>query len=779
MASGRTRLLLLASLGLMVLVGLDQPLPEGLVLDPSSARSLTVSPRSGIEAEGVAYERLRGTRRSREGASVVVAAGRSFVKGHLIVAFRSEVEEPTRREVLRGISARTIRAIPGDISVVELGGDLTVTEARRVLSRRPEVRFAEPDLVYRAARLPNDSFFDQQWSLHNPDQIAPERGGADIDAPLAWDTGSGVDEVAVGVIDTGVAYDHPDLDGNIWTNPAEAAGTSGVDDDGNGYVDDIRGWDWVDDDSDPLDQQGHGTHVAGTIGAEGNNRSGTSGVNWNVSIMPLRVLDAGGSGSTSDVAAAFAYAARAGARIVNASLSGSGRSQALDSVISAYPETLFVVAAGNEASDNDVTPVYPCNYSQPNVLCVGATTRDDSLASFSNYGDSSVDLAAPGTRILSTLPSIDGVLTERFETLSRWTGTEIVQWAIAADAGGNYVTDSPVGPYAPAASSKLSLTDPIPLEDGRRCSLSYALKLDTEPRDDVLNVEVSDGRTWVSVGSWSGSTSDQWIDEAGEIPFEGSVDLRIRFRLASDSDSMVGDGAAIDDVSVVCTSSSFDGTEYAFYSGTSMATPHVAGAAALLLAIDPGSTATELADLIVSGADPIPGLNGKLRSAVRLDLAGSLRSLSPIATSPSMPVGVAPTLLPNAGGIGGYGASPTEESLPSPTATPAEPAPSPSSSERPETVTERAVSLRLRRHLVAKGRVGLSSGGDTRCRANVVVQILRRAQVVREAVTESDGSYRIRVGDRGGKYRARLREVRFEDGVLCSGARSPWRRHAH
>jgi subtilisin-like proprotein convertase family protein len=204
------------------------------------------------------------------------------------------------------------------------------------------------------------------------------------------------------VIDTGVDYTHPDLASNIWTNTDEVAG-NGIDDDGNGFVDDVRGWDFVNNDSDPMDDNGHGTHVAGTIGAVGNNGIGVTGVAWTASIMPLKFLDQSGSGSLSDAIKAIQYARVNGAKIINASWGGGGFSSALQSAITQFITSggLFVAAAGNEATNNDVTPSYPANYQ--GVISVGASTRTDTRASFSNYG-TSVDVFAPGQSILSTLP---------------------------------------------------------------------------------------------------------------------------------------------------------------------------------------------------------------------------------------------------------------------------------------------------------------------------------------------------------------------------------------
>ena len=264
----------------------------------------------------------------------------------------------------------------------------------------PNVAIVTPDFELTTQSIPNDPSFGSLWGLSNNGS----QGGllnADINIEPAWALGTAT-SIVTAVIDTGVDYTHPDLASNIWTNTDEVAG-NGIDDDGNGFVDDVRGWDFVNNDSDPMDDNGHGTHVAGTIGAVGNNGIGVTGVAWTASIMPLKFLDQSGSGSLSDAIKAIQYARVNGAKIINASWGGGGFSSALQSAITQFITSggLFVAAAGNEATNNDVTPSYPDNYQ--GVISVGASTRTDTRASFSNYG-TSVDVFAPGQSILSTLP---------------------------------------------------------------------------------------------------------------------------------------------------------------------------------------------------------------------------------------------------------------------------------------------------------------------------------------------------------------------------------------
>jgi subtilisin family serine protease len=337
-------------------------------------------------------------------------------------------QAPTRSEILvgfePGVSASAQRALLTTVgaSAEERFGAIrsfqaSVPSARRArvlaaLERDPRVRYAEPNVRFYADATPNDPSFGQLWGLANNGQTVNGSTGtadADIDAPEAWAVSTGNPAVTVGVIDTGIDYTHPDLAANIWINPGEdCAGcrNDGVDNDGNGYVDDWRGWDFINNDNDPFDDNGHGTHVAGTIGAVGDNGTGVAGVNWSVRLMPLKFLGSDGAGDAADALRAVLYASSMGAVVTNNSWGGDGYSQALaDGIATADSRgTLFVAAAGNNFSDNDASPNYPSNYELPNILAVASTTNRDARSWFSNYGLKSVDLGAPGSSILSTWP---------------------------------------------------------------------------------------------------------------------------------------------------------------------------------------------------------------------------------------------------------------------------------------------------------------------------------------------------------------------------------------
>ena len=329
-----------------------------------------------------------------------------YVLNELLVKFGEKTDEERIAEISSIIGAEVIKVFSLiQVHHLRIGSGITVKEAISRLNQNPDVIYAEPNYIVNIATTPNDPDLSQLWGLHNTGQT----GGtvdADIDAMEAWSVARGDATIVIGVIDTGVDYNHPDLAANIWTNPNEIPG-DGIDNDNNDYIDDVYGWDWVNDDNDPMDDHGHGTHCAGTIAAVGNNAIGVVGVNWHASIMSLKFISADGFGSTADAISAIEYATMMGAHVLSNSWGGGGRSTSLKAAIEASHAAgiLFVAAAGNDGRDNDVTPFYPASYDVPNVIAVAATDHNDALAEFSNFGATSVHLGAPGVGIYSTLPN--------------------------------------------------------------------------------------------------------------------------------------------------------------------------------------------------------------------------------------------------------------------------------------------------------------------------------------------------------------------------------------
>lgn len=269
----------------------------------------------------------------------------------------------------------------------------------------PRILSVEANYLVHTLQTANDPYFSEMWALRNTGQTGGT-AGADIDVLEAWDLTTGSSSVIVAVIDSGIDCSHPDLLDNIWTNPGEIAG-NGIDDDDNGYIDDVHGYDFFEGDGNPQDAAGHGTHCAGTIAACGNNNTGVTGVNWQCKLMACRFLDDSGAGSVADAVEAIDYAVSNGAKILNNSWGWTGFPSATlnAAIVNAKNHgVLFVAAAGNNGSDNDVTWHYPSNYEISNVIAVAATNHNDELAYFSNYGSETVHLGAPGVSILSTLP---------------------------------------------------------------------------------------------------------------------------------------------------------------------------------------------------------------------------------------------------------------------------------------------------------------------------------------------------------------------------------------
>jgi subtilisin family serine protease len=284
----------------------------------------------------------------------------------------------------------------------------------KMLSQLAGVQRAEPNYIYNYNLTPNDTQFGQLWGMRNTGQVVSGQtgvAGADIEAALAWDVSTGSTANVVGVIDTGVDYNHPDLAANIWSAPASFTVTVG----GRTITcaAGSHGYNAVANNCNPLDDNNHGTHVSGTIGARGNNASGVVGVNWTTRIMGLKFLNSAGSGNTADaiecinfaIQAKQRFGSTANVRILSNSWGGGGFSQALlDAINSANSNNmLFVAAAGNANSNNDTTPNYPSNYNAPNVLAVASTDNRDAKSSFSSFGATTVDLGAPGSGILSTV----------------------------------------------------------------------------------------------------------------------------------------------------------------------------------------------------------------------------------------------------------------------------------------------------------------------------------------------------------------------------------------
>ncbi|KXY78336.1 MULTISPECIES: S8 family peptidase [Bacillus] len=293
------------------------------------------------------------------------------------------------------------------IQLVKFHTDINMKELIQKLNKIPNIEYAEPNYIVYPAASSNDSYYNYLWGLKNIGQNIQGSVGIpniDINVEKAWTKTEGSPNITIGIIDTGIDINHPDLKNSIWKNPGEIPG-DGIDNDKNGYIDDIYGWDFVNNNNSVYDGTGdsHGTHVAGTIAAAKNNTIGVAGVAPKVKVMSLKFLGNNG-GTISNAIKAIEYAKNKGVKITNNSWGGGGFSQTLYSAIQ-QSNSLFIAAAGNNGNNTDQTPMYPAAYNLSNILSVASITNKGSLSSFSNYGKTSVDVAAPGTDILSTLPN--------------------------------------------------------------------------------------------------------------------------------------------------------------------------------------------------------------------------------------------------------------------------------------------------------------------------------------------------------------------------------------
>jgi subtilisin family serine protease len=559
--------------------------------------------------------------------SSALAGGRTpvrtggYAEGEVLVKFRADVSAASLEEAGAALGAVRVREFKRlGLHHLRLPAGFPVDEAVGMFRAHPDVEYAEPNYILRMNATPDDPYYSYIWALNNIGQTVEGVSGAwdaDIDAPEAWDTTTGSDSVLIAVMDSGIDYNHPDISPNMWQNPLETAGND-LDDDGNGYVDDVWGWDFFSGDSDPMDDVGHGTHVAGIIAAKGNNGTGSVGVNWTAKIMALKFLDINGMGYTSDVISAIEYASNEGAHVINCSFGGSNYSQALKDAIDASP-ALFVCAAGNTGSDNDAWNEYPAGFESSNILAVAASDQDDNLAYFSNYGATSVDVAAPGSNILSSITAPrPGEWFDDFEDadISDWSTDAAGSWTVENGA----LSDGP-GDYQNNADKWVR--QELFLSGKKGCGIEYTLTLQMEEGFDFLYLETStDLISWSTVQYHTGVLSGEYTSSS--LPSSGSGTLYVRFRLTSDG-TITSGGAYIDNVAVTCASENYDGSsEYSYQSGTSMAAPMASGVAGLIKAQNPQMTGIEIKERIISSVDALASLDGLLLSGGRINAANSL-----------------------------------------------------------------------------------------------------------------------------------------------------------
>jgi subtilisin family serine protease len=454
------------------------------------------------------------------------SADAAYAPGQVVVRYKPGTGPSDRNQALADVDATSSDTLPiPDAHVADLKPGESVADAVAKLNANPDVRYAEPNYIYKPTRTPNDTLFGQQWAQLNtgqtftPDSDGPPNSsitgipGVDMGATTAWDQTTGSANVLVGVADTGVIANHEDLEGNVRRDLARdfrADNPSQV--------------------NPGADANGHGTHVAGTIGAIGNNSRGVAGVSWNPGIVPLRVLNPEG-GPDAAFAAAFAYGGEAGLPIVNASLGGPGDAQIVRDAINLSPRTLFVIAAGNDENDNDgPTPTFPCSIPADNIICVAATNPRDGLASFSNFGRTTVDLGAPGTNILSTVPTFDTIRTAAF-TAGDWPNLPAV-WTLNPNVSLDAAWQANQDEVADLAGS-------ISLANRSGCSAVLQGEVDMTDFEAALTLERSldDGLTWETIDTIvtrRTNDSPSPLDDRVDMLADNAPDVQLRLHWATD-----------------------------------------------------------------------------------------------------------------------------------------------------------------------------------------------------------------------------------------------------
>ncbi|MCP4745179.1 MAG: S8 family serine peptidase [Desulfobacteraceae bacterium] len=578
------------------------------------------------------------------GTTTVYAGRQDYVPGELLVRFKPGQRQTGAKDYAHRLKIRSLN-MPRNTGIqhVALPRDLSVQEALKIYAKDERVAFAEPNYYIHTQAELNDPSFALQWALHNTGQNIRGKTGAsgnDIDALRAWDMTTGSSRVVIAVVDTGVNHKHPELENNLWTNPNEIP-DNGIDDDENGFIDDVHGWDFVDGDNIAQDAAGHGTHISGIIAAKGANAAGISGVTWQAGIMPLRFLNANGSGTTSDAIKAIKYAAAQGARIINCSWGSTGYSASMRSIIQ-KTDALFVCAAGNNGTNNDYKPFYPASYELTNIISVAATDQNDELAWFSNFGKKSVDIAAPGTIILSLASGREVVWEDDFNSaaLTNWTlGGDNADWdAVYPPYSGSSETlaNSPDYDY-PAQSDSWAMSPAIDLQNQHAPGLSFIITGSAQDNADFLYVEVStDGQAWKSRPVMLGSTLMR-KGISGTLPYwtpatvdlgawENQSQLYFRFRFISDEDETgTGDGYFIDNVSVTAAA---DSETYQYLQGTSMAAGFISGIAGLICSENEDLKISNLKSIIEKSVDLRPNLKQNLVSEGRANAYNSLTLIS-------------------------------------------------------------------------------------------------------------------------------------------------------
>lgn len=565
-----------------------------------------------------------------------------YIDGEVLVKFKDNVQTTSaKKAIIASLGDSGFSKIKGS-NFVTVKTSLTnnIEEVLKKYKNNPNVEIAQPNYVYKISSAPNDTYYPSDssvspylWGLKNTGQTIPSSldsssttnnpgtAGADINVEPAWTKITDCSSVVVAIIDTGVNYQHRDLASNMW-------------DGGLAYP--KHGYDFVDNDNDPMDFNGHGTHLAGVIGAVGNNATDGVGVCWKSNIMAIRAFDENGSASTTDIVQGIDFAINNHAKIINMSFGVNAYDAIIGASITSAEQAglLVVAAAGNDGINMSLgIKTYPCSYTNSNIICVAALDQKDGLTSFSNYGYTEVDVAAPGFNIYSSWFG-DELTGEDFNPC--WTNLtgSTGSWACPSitingsarkvlaspstwNGANNYVNNSDKGIY-----QSYSIDNTCSY-----VSLSFDAFIDLEQSVDFLNIYYTNGGNPMSTGVY------QFLSSAQTLPLQaaaysyslpncvGQANCSVGFLLSSNA-SVTRTGASI--IAFRIYGIKNPTSEYRIEHGTSMATPYVVGLAAMLMAYNPSYTYADVKNSILNGGRAISDLSTKTVSGNSIDAWGSL-----------------------------------------------------------------------------------------------------------------------------------------------------------